>query len=470
MNERRTRQDPKRYLFSDEDRARYQKRFWRMPRRLVTQGMWARLWRAEGTKRGGGVVTSVLPVLALHTFEGKKNMDGDNAGTASEPGWTGWTYLSRRRIARLAGVDKDAATRAMRRLASLDLLQIRRVPRAKYEGGYQTYYRLAAELYPAVEGEDPYAEISGSLIYGGAWSVLPTAAARHVYLVLACLDQIGDENAYLAKIEEDFGTMQWEELDFASDVWETLSAQVPPDLADDHFQQAWIDAIKREMLSRRRMANPVSLTELQHLTRLTRGTVIEALQVLTKPIFGDSRDATTGVWTPPIALVVKGRVDPRRPTWYAPDRRAWSWYWRPELLNNPGVVAGVRSRNWPELPSRRARMTSVLNRLSSPSPTSAWDEACDLQDLRTRRARNRMPHDTNDLARATRRTPLIVEQSLKIAAALTPAVLQAGGVGADDLKLLSRAALHRAAKAPDENRRGQVLGDELQRVRERASR
>lgn len=463
----RTRPDPKRYLFSDEDRTTYQKRFWRIPRRLVADGTWARLWRENGTKRGGGVVTSLLPVLALHTWVGKKNMDGSNAGTENEPGWTGWTYLSRRRIARLAGVDKDAATGAIRRLVGLGLMQIRRVPREKYEGGYKTYYRLAAKLYPTGEEEDPYAEISGGLIYGGTWSLLPTAAARHMYVVLACLDQIGDEAAYIARIEEDFGSLQWEDLDFASEVWDSLSAQAPRDLADAHVYTAWVEAIKREMLSRRRMANRVSLTELQHLTGLHRGTVIEALQVLTKPIFGNTRDAETGAWTPPIALIAKGKADPRRPTWYAPDRRAGSWYWKPEYLNNPRYAAEMRIRYWPELPRRRARMASVLDRLANPSSSTAWEEACDLQDLRTRRAKIRLPHGTLDLAKVTQRTTAAVEQSLKIVAVLTPAVLRAAEIDPDQLKLLSRTALYRVARIPDDSGRVRALSEELQRARER---
>lgn len=465
-SEGRTRPDPTRYLFSDEDREAYEKRFWRIPRRVVTDGTWARLWRAEGTKRGGGVGTSLLPVLALHTWKGKKNMDGANAGTESEPGWTGWTYLSRRRIARLAGVDKDAATGAIRRLAGLGLLQMRRVPRAKYEGGYKTYFRLSTKLYP-VEDEEPYAEIRGNLIYGGTWSLLPTAAARHLYVVLACLDPIGDEAAFLAKIEEDLGTVQWEDLDFAEDVWETVVAQVPRDLQENHIHAVWIDAIKREMLSRRRLSNPVSLTELQQLSGLTRGTVIEALQVLTKPIFGNRRDSNTGAWTPPISLVAKGKADPRRPTWYAPDRRAWTWYWKPQYLNDPKSAATTQSEYWPELQHRRARVATVLDRLSRQTSVSAWDEARDLQSLRDRRAKSRQPHHPADLAVVTRRTTASVEQSLKIADGLSPAFLQAAAIAPDHLKLLSRTALSRVARAPNDSVRIQVLEEEVRRARER---
>ena len=86
-------------------------RFWRCPTRLVTaSGQWAKLWQAPGTRRGGGTVTAVLPILALHSW---LQQDGAVAG------WTGWTYLSRRRLATLAGIDKDGVTAACRRLMAL---------------------------------------------------------------------------------------------------------------------------------------------------------------------------------------------------------------------------------------------------------------------------------------------------------------------------------------------------------------
>jgi hypothetical protein len=77
--------DPKRWLFNDDDRQKYQESFWRCPVRLVADGTWAKLWRTPGTIRGGGAVTSVLPVLALHTWPEK---EGATAG------WTGPSYLS----------------------------------------------------------------------------------------------------------------------------------------------------------------------------------------------------------------------------------------------------------------------------------------------------------------------------------------------------------------------------------------
>ena len=164
-------------------------------------------------------------------------------------------------------------------------------------------------------------------------------------------------------------------------------------------------------------------------------------------------------------MVAKGRADPRRPTWYAPDRRAWTWSWKPEYLNDSQRAANIRKERWPELPPRRARVTSVLDRLSA--RCSAWDEARDLQHLRSRRAKIRLPHSSTDLAYLTRRTTAAVEHSLKIASTVSPAILEAAAVGPDQLKLLSRAALYRVARAPDDPGRVQALKEELRRARER---
>jgi hypothetical protein len=161
--------DPKRWLFNDDDRKKYQDRFWQCPVRLVKNGIWATLWRTPGTKRGGGAVTSILPVLALHTWPEKEGATG---------GWTGPSYLSQRRIARLAGVDKDTVRTAIDRLVSLNIMQVKKQRRAKYEGGYKTLYRLNISLYP--KGDEPYAKFPAALFYGGTWFMLPSAASRHM--------------------------------------------------------------------------------------------------------------------------------------------------------------------------------------------------------------------------------------------------------------------------------------------------
>src|SRR5688572_11023315 len=117
-------QAPHVWQFNDDDRATYSDRYWRCPVRLVREGLWARLWRMPDTVRGGGAMTSLLPVFALHTWAEKDDATKE---------WTGWTYLSRRRMATLAGINKDTATAAMEHLEHLGILESQRRPRAKYE-------------------------------------------------------------------------------------------------------------------------------------------------------------------------------------------------------------------------------------------------------------------------------------------------------------------------------------------------
>jgi hypothetical protein len=282
--------------------------------RLVADGTWAKLWRTPGTIRGGGAVTSVLPVLALHTWPEK---DGATAG------WTGWTYLSWRRIARLAGMDKDTVTTAITRLRADRLLEIDKRPRAKYEGGYKTYYRLATALYP--QGDERYAQIPGSLFYGGAWFMLPSPACRHLYVVIACLDPIADERAYLERIAEK-----------TAGGWGIFADDEDEAIEDDEKREV---VIKAKILAKRRTSEPQSLSDLGRHSGLQRSTVVKALQVLTTPIFGGRE----------IPLILKGEAAPRTPTWYAPDRRAWDWYWKSDCLNSPADAERERGRLWPFL-------------------------------------------------------------------------------------------------------------------------
>ena len=122
--------DPQDWRFNDEDYQRYRERFWRCPVRLVREGFWAKLWRMPDTIRGGGAATCLLPILACHTWPEHNTIAN---------GWTSWTYLSRRRMATLAGLNKDTATNAIQHLMQHGLIELERRPRTKYEGGYKTY-------------------------------------------------------------------------------------------------------------------------------------------------------------------------------------------------------------------------------------------------------------------------------------------------------------------------------------------
>lgn len=315
------------WTFNEVDRQAYMGRFWRCPTRLVTEGLWATLWRSPGTTRGGGIVTSLLPVLALHTWPQQNG---------AVTGWTGWTYLSQRRLATLAGINKDGVTPACRRLVALKHLELERRPRARHEGGYKTYYRLATALYP--EAAEPYAAMPGNLFYGGTWALLPSAAVRHLYTVIAGLDPIGDETAYLQHIEADLDG-DWDRRADDDDV-----AIAEP--------EARATAIRAKILATQRERYPLSLRDLVTYAGLQRSTVIEALRALLVPIFGDWVDEQTGKRYPPISIVKRGEPQPQRPTWYAPNRQAWEWFWKSEAINSPERFQQIRERYWPPLVRR----------------------------------------------------------------------------------------------------------------------
>ena len=141
---------PANWVFNDCDRRAYEARFWRCPTRLVTAGDWADFWRKPGTTRGGGVVTSLVPVLAVHAWP-------DQSG--AEPGWTGWSYLSRRRLATLAGINKDSVAAAYQRLVELNLMELERRPRTRHEGGYRNVFSPSCHALPA----------GGRTLCRGAW-------------------------------------------------------------------------------------------------------------------------------------------------------------------------------------------------------------------------------------------------------------------------------------------------------------
>jgi hypothetical protein len=321
---------PTLWVFNEADRLAHAKRFWRASTRLVTAGLWAKLWRASGTTRGGGIVTSLLPVLALHTWPEQ---------SGAEVGWTGWSYLSRHRLAALAGINKDSVGAACHRLVALNLMELERRPRARHEGGYKTYFRLAASRYP--QADEPYAMLPGNLFYSGTWAVLPSPAYRHLYVVITCLDPIGDEAAYLARIAEDIGGN-----------WDRYADDEAWTIADPAARAV---AIQTQMLAAQRARHPLSIRDLVEYSGLQRNTAVEALRGLLVPMFGNYVDPQTGHCYPPIALLKHGEVQPGRPTWYAPDRRAWGWSWRCEVMNARDRVQKARDRLWPHFVERSGR-------------------------------------------------------------------------------------------------------------------
>lgn len=325
---------PRDWHFNDADREKYRSRFWKCPTALVKDGLWASLWREEGTKRGGGSVSSVLPVLALHA-----RLDAGDA----IPNWTHWTYLSQRRIARLAGVDKDTVAGVFRRLQELGLADLKREPRGPGEGGQRIRYRLSSKLF-AQEGED-WVRIPSSLFYGGAWAVLPTAAARHLFVTIACLDPVRDEEAFLKRIADDHGNEV---------PWEDLEGRVSGEAFEYGYEDLWEDHSEEQrrmrFLAAYRASHPLPTAVLVQHSGLSRSTIWEALRILTRPMFGRCEGDEGEDYE--VALLAFGG---ERVTWFAPDRRAYDCYFLPESLVSVESIEEQRWDLWPWLFKRSPR-------------------------------------------------------------------------------------------------------------------
>jgi hypothetical protein len=246
--------------------------------------------------------------------------------------------LSRRRIAKLAGVTTDTVTSAFHMLAAAELMQTENRRRERREGGFKTYYRLSAELYPRNDA-DEWRKFPAELLYGGHWCMLPQPSARHAYIALLCLDPIADESAYLARLMDVGNAEPW---------WEER-CEGDEDIAEYYLEPL----LKWRFLNRHRAERAtVSLSELSRLTAMPKGTVTSALQILTTPVFGGC-EAKKGGTIPPIPLVARGPACDLEPTWYVPDQRAWEWDWRIDVLNDPKRVEMHRLQKWPSLSQRR---------------------------------------------------------------------------------------------------------------------
>lgn len=327
---------PQQYEFNDADREAYADRYWSCPTSLVRDGIWATLWRSSGSARGGGTATSILPLLALHTWPGREvdelqrhnaEMLGSDFGSARasvvgpyDEGirWTPWAYISRRRIAAVCGISKDSVGTGLDLLRRERLVQTVTVSRGRYEGGQKVLYRLNANmLFPpsadavaAGSETSPFAQISGNLLYGGAWAMLPTSASRHLYVVLACMDGVLDEEGW-------------------------LSAGGDPD--DDQRARAC-------RLERRRRAFPISGADLERLSGLSHGTVVEALSILLAGLFDNHK----------LPLLRRGETGRGRTFWYAPHRAAARWHFHPEYLNDPSKLRTIQAAAWPMVMRQRA--------------------------------------------------------------------------------------------------------------------
>lgn len=261
------------YQFTDADQDKYSASHWRCPRRLVRSGEWAELWR------GGGKVHAVLPLLAMHTWPGKEMCElarhraslfkggtdelrriPPDGGTS----WTPWACLTAREAASLCRVSTSTLHRVLGILEAEGLAQRHTEKRHPVNGGVLGFYRLnAAALFP--EPGEPFTRISGALIYGGLWSLLPTHAARSLYVALAAFDPVYDEEALSASMY------------YGTDAVET-----------------------EERIAEMRASVPLPVARLAKLTGQTEKTVKAARRILlapSLPLFRSHESRVDGVWS-----------------------------------------------------------------------------------------------------------------------------------------------------------------------------
>lgn len=303
--------EPAEYFINEDDRERYGERHVRLGKEMGRSGEFAFLWRESG-KRGGGTIASILPVLALHAYPTETNPRFlPPELPPPDSAFTPWTYLSTRRFAKLSGLGKDTAWRALRSAGRLGLLEHQTISCRDSAGGRKTFFRLNRKLFAGV-GEE-YAAIPGALIYSGTWMILPTPASRHLYLLLAMLDPIYSEQSLREFYESADG------------------------LEDTNKQIRKIREIRE--------AHAVSWSTLMRLSGLSRGALREALSVLLTPLFEKG--------TLPL-VSCGGKAGSAR--WYAIEKKAASWHYLPDYLNEH-TLQKIRRDIWKGLaqPKKKPR-------------------------------------------------------------------------------------------------------------------
>jgi hypothetical protein len=214
-------------------------RYWKLSERFVNE-RWVQLWNLHQS------ITSLLPLYAVDQYP------------AQGERWTRPITHPERHVAALVGIDRETVSLALEAGHEAGVWRL--------DGNAQPGRRargcsVSEECYRR-SGEE-YVKIPATLVYGGTWGLIPTPAARHLYLALAALDPIHDVEAYASHerdrlIEEEYWSWPDDSL------WDcNLEADV-------------VETIAR----RRRQARLWSVSELAREFGPTRGAMRSALESL----------------------------------------------------------------------------------------------------------------------------------------------------------------------------------------------
>lgn len=284
---------PVEYVFNDADVGRFNGRHWRISRENVEAGFFSRIWRdSDGVECPSA--SCILPALAL------------NAWVPEGSDWTPPVYLSHRTIAALAGVDKNSVARGMRRLGDVGLLRMGdRELMSRHGGAHRRPFQLSAKCFP--QKGHRFFKLPGVFAYGGSLAMLPRASARHLFLVIAALDPLYDEQELREHMAGDY------ERDIAAS------------------------------LKRRRHDSTSTLQKIVELSGLASSTAQEALRILMQPMFGANSE---------IPLVKR---DQGTYGWhYFVAVEAIKKHWMPWVLNDPKERERNRRRLWGSILGRAA--------------------------------------------------------------------------------------------------------------------
>lgn len=286
----------KQWAFNDADRQGWSRSHWQCPTALVED--LAEYWHIGSGTRGSGSVASVLPVLCL--------------AVRPRPGedWSSWGYLSHHRIALLSGVCRDTVAAVFGALEKEGLLEHRHDRVGRYQNRIR--FRLLAEAFcparePSIDACGSFVKFYGNFIYGGLWSLLPTSAARHLFLAFLCADPVHDPRSFAHAITEGCQT-----------------------------ERAMTEA--RRVIMARRQPHALSFSDLVVLTGMTRPVVNNAVKILTTSFVVQGKKAR---------YVRREYQHPQGPNWYVPSRRVMRLRsLDPAVLNDHQAMHRLRNEIW----------------------------------------------------------------------------------------------------------------------------